>query len=106
MLAGHCAAFLHRVTPVWRTAAEEHSLVQCNAVCISVLCNIIRFKKIQDPRLKSLTSLPGTHSRTYFLKETKCSLAATAENICLVLTITGSGVVSLQYYRQTGHADI
>ena len=94
MLAGHCAAFLNRVTPVWRTAAEEHSLVQCNAVCISVLCNIIRFKKIQDPKLKSLTSLPGTHSRTYFLKETKCSLAATAENICLVLTITGSGVVS------------
>ena len=94
VLAGHCAAFLNRVTPVWRTAAEEHSLVQCNAVCISVLCNIIRFKKIQDPKLKSLTSLPGTHSRTYFLKETKCSLAATAENICLVLTITGSGVVS------------
>ena len=94
MLAGHCAAFLHRVTQVWHTAAEEHSVVQCNAVCISVLCNIIRFKKIQDPRLKSLTSLPGTHSRTYFLKETKCSLAATAENICLVLTITGSGVVS------------
>ena len=74
--AGHCAAFLNRVTQVWHTAAEEHSVVQCNAVCISVLCNIIRFKKIQDPRLKSLTSLPGTHSRTYFLKETKCSLAA------------------------------
>ena len=69
MLAGHCAAFLHRVTPVWHTAEEEHSAVQCNAVCISVLCNIIRFKKIQDPRLKSLTSLPGTHSRTYFLKK-------------------------------------
>ena len=34
------------------------------------------------------------------------SSTATAENICLVLTITGSGVVSLQYYRQTGHADI
>ena len=96
VLAGHCAAFLHRVTPVWRTAAEEHSAVQCCLHVSLYYATFYAFRKIRDPRLKSLTiltSLPGSWC-TYFLKETKCSLAATAENICLVLTITGSGLVS------------